>query len=135
MKRKFIILIGTTSVILSLVSQPAFAVWTGFVNLQPGAIVTSDPSCASLGTTQVICAAKGTDSNLYANRFNGSSWTGFVNLQPGAIVTSDPSCASLGTTQVICAAKGTDSNLYANRFNGSSWTGFVNLQPGAIVTS
>ncbi|MCL6751154.1 hypothetical protein KBT16_09270, partial [Nostoc sp. CCCryo 231-06] len=91
MKTKVTILVGTTSVILSLLIQPALAVWTGFVNLQPGAIVTSNPSCASFRTTQVICAAKGTDSNLYANRFNGSSWTGFVNLQPGAVVTSNPS--------------------------------------------
>ncbi|MCC5643506.1 hypothetical protein LC607_11225, partial [Nostoc sp. CHAB 5824] len=74
MKRKFTILAGTTSVILSLVSLPVLAVWSGIQGL--GGTYTSDPSCASLGTNQVICAALGTDNALYVNRFNGSSWTG-----------------------------------------------------------
>ncbi|MEH2433093.1 MAG: hypothetical protein V7K25_02360, partial [Nostoc sp.] len=63
MKKKFTILAGTTSVILSLVSQPVLAVWSGPLSL--GGVYTSDPSCASLGTNQVICAGLGTNKALF----------------------------------------------------------------------
>ena len=65
MKRKFTILAGTTSVILSLVSQPVLAAWSGPQAV--GGVYSSNPSCTSLGTNQVICAALGTDNGLYAN--------------------------------------------------------------------
>ncbi|MEH2059971.1 MAG: hypothetical protein V7K97_28215, partial [Nostoc sp.] len=74
MKRKFAILAGTTSVILSLVSQPVLAVWSGPQSL--GGTYVSDPSCASLGTNQAICAGLGTNRALYVNQFNGISWSG-----------------------------------------------------------
>ena len=93
MKRKFTILAGTTSVILSLVSQPALAVWSGPQGL--GGTYVSNPSCASLGTNQVICAGLGTDNSLFVN-------------------ASDPSCARLGTSKVICAGLGTDNSLFVN---------------------
>ncbi|MEH1874736.1 hypothetical protein, partial [Nostoc sp.] len=70
MKRKFTILAGTTSVILSLVSQPVLAVWNRPVSL--GGIATSNPSCTSLGTNQAICAVRGSDNALFVNRFNGT---------------------------------------------------------------
>jgi hypothetical protein len=118
MKRKLTILAGTTSVILSLISQPVYAAWGGF---GLGGVYTSDPSCTSLASSLAICAGLGTDKALYVTYFNGSAWSG--TRLPG-VYTSNPSCTSFATSQVICGALGTDGGLYVNWYNGGSWSGF-----------
>ena len=87
--------------------------WSGYQSL--GGVATSNPSCTSfLGTSQAICAVRGSDNALYVNRLNGTgtSWSGYQRL--GGIYTSDFSCASLGINQVICAGLGTNKALFVN---------------------
>jgi hypothetical protein len=98
-----------------------------------GLIANNNASCAAPfdGTGQIICAVRGTDTALYAIRFNPR--TGFMTSYQalGGRTVGDPSCASPNDAsgQVICAVKGTDSALYGIAFNPQNGfkTGYQSL--------
>jgi hypothetical protein len=47
--------------------------WQGFLNI--AGVATTEPTCTGNGISgQVVCFARGTDSGLWDNRFNGGSW-------------------------------------------------------------
>ena len=104
-----------------------------------GGVVASDPSCASAndGTSQIICAVRGTDNAVYAIRLDPSTGfsTGYQSL--GGVIAGNPSCASPGdgSGQVTCAVKGTDNAVYAIRFNPATnfSTGYQTLL-GRVIT-
>src|SRR5919201_340061 len=77
MKSTLVFIIGVTSLTLSLLHQPAFAVFSGFQPL--GGTIVSDPRCTFRTTSEVICAVLGTDQALYVDRTTngGTTWGGF----------------------------------------------------------
>jgi hypothetical protein len=65
----------------------------------------------------------GSDTNIYVQRFNGSSWT---NVGTGVLSGSSvPSLALDSSGNPVVAGRkfdGSFNNIYVQRFNGSSWT-------------
>ena len=104
--------------------------WDGFLNL--GGRATGEPTCSNLEVSgQLGCFARGTDSSLNVNRFNGGawaagSWGGWFTL--GGLIGTRGSCAVINTNQITCGVFGvTDSALWVDEFNGSAWSGFTRL--------
>jgi hypothetical protein len=78
--------------------------WQGFLNVS--GLATTEPTCTGTGISgQMICFARGTDSALWRNQFNGGSWSssywsGWAS-QGGFVGKS--SCAMVSAGQLACA--------------------------------
>ena len=74
------------------------------------------PSCTDYGVLTVapskaVCAARGTNSELFANLFDGAIWSGYEPL-PG--VNAGPPSRTQGGVLALCGVRGTDNRLYLN---------------------
>ena len=79
---------------------------------------------SSGNATAVWFQSDGTQNNIYANRFNGTSWGTAELIETAAGVAYYPEIAFDGSgnaTAVWFQSDGTRYNIYANRFNGTSW--------------
>ena len=135
MKRTFVLMVAAILFTLSLLHQPAYAAFSGYVGL--GGIIQSDPRCTSRMMGEVICAVLGVNQGLFVNRTvnSGSTWSGYVAL--GGTFVRNPSCTDDNAGTVICAAVDTNNALNINRTgNGSAWSGFLPLPvPGGVSFS
>ncbi|MFO1039278.1 MAG: hypothetical protein U1E45_20735 [Geminicoccaceae bacterium] len=110
--------------------------WTSVLNLSGTA--NTPPTCTGLGQTgKVACFARGTESAIYVNKFDGGSWrllgwTGWVNI--GGISQSEARCTNPAAGTLICGAIGAnlDNALYVNAYNGSTWSGWAKTGGPAI---
>jgi hypothetical protein len=87
--------------------------------------LSSGPSCATLDTERVLCAARSSTGGLTSSIYNGSNWSVFDNQAANS--TSPVSCASDDGGRVICAMLETTSSIIVNRYNGTAWEGFLNI--------
>ncbi len=110
--------------------------WSAFLNL--GGEATSEPDCMDLQKSgEVSCFARGPDTRLYVNTFDGGSWSttswsgwGSLNGQ-----VSKPSCAPVSSGQLVCgiiSSDQVDSALWVIQFNGTSWSPWTKLGKSGI---
>jgi hypothetical protein len=92
--------------------------------------VSSDPSCTSDGTGNVICAATATNGNLQWSIFNGTTWS--ASAKVSAALYSAPSCAEYTAGQVLCAARNVSGGLAWSLYNGTAWSAFANVATSAV---
>jgi hypothetical protein len=128
MPHRWAIRMGVTIVSLYLLSHPVTA-WGQFQFL--GGVVADGPSCTGTGdgAGQVACGVRGTDSALYAVRFDpGTNFRTGFQFHDGALI-GPPSCTGAGSGLAACGVRGTDSALYGIRFNPETRfsTGFVSV--------
>jgi hypothetical protein len=103
--------------------------WQGFLNT--GGTPTTEPTCTATGVSgQVVCFARGTDSALWRNEFNGGAWslTGWGGWGSLGGFVGKSSCSMVSSGQLACATVGiTDGALWVDQFNGTGWLGWTRL--------
>jgi hypothetical protein len=75
--------------------------------------------------------AKGTDSAIYQNVWNGTKWNGWMKLGNGVFI-SDPEVITTAPDRIDVFAKGMDSAIYQNVWNGTKWNGWMKLGNGVF---
>jgi hypothetical protein len=89
------------------------------------------PGVSSTATHQEDVFARGTDSALWTQHFDGTNWSGWSSL--GGIITSAPVAASRAANIKDVFARGNDGALWHRHFNGTTWTNWNSL--GGIITT
>jgi len=120
----------------ALLTPLASATWSGFRSLGTTKVV-GNPSCAQLGSGEVMCVAQSETHTLMANQFTSGAWSGWTNLS--GTVTSDPICVSDGTDSVFCGVTSASNTLAGTLFNGTKWSslndsgGLINSRPSCAL--
>ncbi len=105
-----------------LLVPSAFAAWGNFKNMGKTPSV-GEPSCASLGSKNVVCVTRSQQNTLMVNQYTNNAWVGWTNLPD--VVGSDPNCLSDGSGNIICAVETVSSTLAVTVFNGKNWGALV----------
>jgi hypothetical protein len=108
------------ALLLSLHVPPALAAWSPVANVGNTQFSTSNPSCATLGNNDAVCAMGNSSHRLVVNRYTAGVWSGWTVIN--TVISSDPSCASRGAGQAVCVARGAATNLVYSIFNGAAWS-------------
>jgi hypothetical protein len=116
----------------TLVNRFTGGAWEGFLNI--GGTAGGEPDCSFWKATgEVACFAKGYNSGIYVNIFNGGSWlalnwSAYTGI--GGTVNDNASCTTQAAGQLVCGAIaiGNYGNVfYADVYNGSGWSGWTEV--------
>jgi hypothetical protein len=81
--------------------------WSTYGGL--GGSVTTNASCTTQSTGELVCGVISIDSAFYGDSYNGSGWSGWIKV--GGTGVDIPSCAALGIGQAVCVVMGVNNKL------------------------
>jgi GH25 family lysozyme M1 (1,4-beta-N-acetylmuramidase) len=121
---------NSSGLVSTLVATPAVT-WSSWSSM--GGNCTSHPSSASFQANELDLYVRGTNNQIYARNWNGSTWTGWTghgNLPSGVTVAGAPAASANGGVpgREDLYAIGSDGNCYHDWWaTGSGWAGWQNL--------
>ncbi len=106
--------------------------WLGW-NLISGS-TPSKLALAAVSAKEVYLAARGTDSHIYGNRWDGSAWTGWTMIPTGSTPNGPSITAANSLLYVV--VQGTDNKIYSSSrvLSTTTWSSWVSI-PGSTISS
>ena len=93
-----------------------------------GGVLTSGAGASSWAGSRIDVFARGQDSGMWHDTWNGTAWGGWAPL--GGVITASPAASSWGANRIDVFARGQDNALWHRYSDGTRWSPWEPLGGG-----